>query len=105
MDHAQSFRERPSYPELGFILLTGIGHAVVELVWNRGQGTTIWGLTPDQLYNFSAIGLWSVYVLWRLATTRGIARVWGFRTDNFTAARTPNASVSKLSAPAAPRKD
>ena len=90
MDHAQSFRERPSYPELGFILLTGIGHAVVELVWNRGQGTTIWGLTPDQLYNFLAIGLWSVYVLWRLATTRGIARVWGFRTDNFTAALKPS---------------
>lgn len=90
MNHAKSLLEEPSYPELGFILLTGLLHAVVELVWNQGKGNTIWLLTPDQLYNFTAIGVWSVYILWRLATARGIARAWGFRKDNFAAALRPS---------------
>ena len=90
MQRAQSSLEAPSYPELWCILLTGLLHVVVELVWNQARGATIWLLTPDQLYNFSAIGLWGVYGVWRLATTPGLARVWGFRKDNFIAALRPS---------------
>jgi membrane protease YdiL (CAAX protease family) len=79
--------EAPSYLELGLILLTGVLHWVVEF-WGRGK--TIGLVTPDQLYNFAAIGVWGGYVLWRLAATRGIGRAWGFRADNFFEALKPS---------------
>jgi len=83
MQRPQASVHTPSYPELWLILLTGFLHLVVELVCDGRHGKTLWLLTPDQLYNLLAIVLWSGYVLWRLATTPGIARAWGFRGDNF----------------------
>lgn len=90
MHRPQASVHTPSYPELWLILLTGFLHGVVELLWDGQYGKALWLLTPDQLYNFSAIGMWSGYVLWRLATTHGIARAWGFRKDNFFGALRPS---------------
>ena len=59
-------------------------------MWGGRSGRAIWLLTPDQIYNFSAIGFWGGYVLWRLAATRGIALAWGFRQDNFFEALKPS---------------
>lgn len=80
----------PSYLELILIALTGILHMVVELIWPQGSGATLPQLMPDQIYNFLMVGVWGGYVLCRLCRTRGIARAWGFRMDNFLAALQPN---------------
>lgn len=90
MNRPRFFANSPSYLELWLIVLTGFLHGVVELMWDGRHGKTLWLLTPDQLYNLLASVLWSGYVLWRLATTPGIARAWGFRGDNFMNALGPS---------------
>lgn len=66
----------PSYLELGMMVLTGMVHVAMEVLLKVGD---YW----LRVYNISAAILWALYILWRVWTTPGLARVWGFRLDNF----------------------
>jgi len=66
----------PSYLELGMMVLTGVVHVVMEVVLKVGDSWL-------RVYNVSAAVLWALYILWRVWTTPGLARAWGFRLDNF----------------------
>ena len=86
--------ERPCYWELCLIILTGALHVVIELVWGGTKGTLATAGQPEQIYNLIVAGLWGCYVLWRMTTTQGMARVWGFRWDNFWQAFRPSLRFS-----------
>ena len=79
--------------ELGLILLTGATHVTIELLSGGGQGHRPMGGSPESIYNLAVAGLWGVYALWRMFTTPGMARAWGFRRDTFFSALEPCALV------------
>ena len=84
--------------ELGLIILTGILHVVVELVWGGARGRAVTAGRPEQIYNLIVAGLWGGYVLWRATTAQGVARLWGFRWDNFSPALRLSLCFSLLAA-------
>jgi membrane protease YdiL (CAAX protease family) len=76
----------PQIGELIALILTSAVHILLETLFiakNQGQPATIIGLQLQDLYNILAAAGWSVYVLWRIASTPGILRAWGLRKDTF----------------------
>ena len=86
MDDVAGNIEKPSYPELVLVILTGVFHVMLEILFRDTQSGSRSVGRPGQVYNGAAAVLWGVYVLWRAVTTPGLARVWGFRWDNFLVA-------------------
>jgi len=68
---------RPCYGELAAILLVGLLHIVVELVYSAGAAIA---------YNIAVSIAFLAYLIWRIRRTPGVVRAWGFRTDNVKAA-------------------
>ena len=85
--HGQEI-DRPCYPELALILLTGVGHVALELSADGMRGAADTLDRPQQIYNLVVTILWACYVLFRMKTTPGITRVWGFRRAKFVSALT-----------------
>lgn len=79
--------EEPCYLEMWLVILTGLLHVTVELVW--GSGRSIQPAWPEQLYNVSAAVLWGCYLLWRGISTPSMVRRWGWRRDTFFLACRP----------------
>ncbi len=74
---AGSYGRRPSYAELVAILCVGLGHLVIEL-GHSGVAATA--------YNVAVSLAFLVYLIWRIRSTPGVLRAWGFRTDNLVPA-------------------
>ena len=90
MDQENKILNKPCYLEFWLIVITGTLHVAVELLWSGiKRGISVVGL-PECIYNLAAILVWASYVIWRIIVTRGIARAWGFRRDNFLAALRPS---------------
>ncbi|MFC1461546.1 lysostaphin resistance A-like protein [Verrucomicrobiota bacterium] len=85
--HGQEI-DRPCYPELALVLLTGAGHVALELSADGMRGAADTLDRPQQIYNLVAAILWGCYVLFRMVRTPSITRVWGFRRANFVSALT-----------------
>lgn len=67
----------PSYIELAAVLAIGIGHVVIEVAYS---------VAAARVFNIVVSVLIIGYIIWRIRQTRGVFRIWGFRTDNFVAA-------------------
>ena len=72
-----TYGSRPSYAELVAILCVGLGHLVIELGLS-GVAATV--------YNVAVSLMFLAYLIWRILTTPGVLRTWGFRTDNLAPA-------------------
>ena len=68
---------RPCYGELIAVVLAGIGHIVIELVFNWEAGS---------VYNVAVSLSFLGYIIWRIRRTPGVMRIWGFRADNLAEA-------------------
>ena len=64
----------PSYLELIAIIIAGAAHVGTELILNEAAAS---------LYNITVSIIFLIYVIWRLAHTKNVYRVWGMRLDNF----------------------
>ncbi|MBN1673527.1 MAG: CPBP family intramembrane metalloprotease [Kiritimatiellae bacterium] len=87
-----------STAELIAVFLTGVGHVTLELVsglFGVGRGVLA---RPQQVYNLAAVLLWAVYLVWRVARTRGVLVDWGFRRDSLGAALAPTAAFALVAA-------
>jgi len=69
--------------ELILVILTGIGHVALEVGTSGLKGAADSLNRPQHIYNLIAAVLWGGYLAWRLFTTAGLAREWGFRRDSF----------------------
>lgn len=76
-----------SHIEIVLLILTGAFHVIVEMASKTTGifGGTILGFVGiDIIYNGVAVVAWCVYLAWRVKSTPGILREWGFRRSNFT---------------------
>lgn len=73
----------PCYPELVLVVLTGIGHVVLELAADGMRGVAETLNRPQHFYNIGATILWGCYLVWRLFKTSGVAEAWGFQKAGF----------------------
>jgi len=71
------------YPELVLVLLTGVGHVLLELVSDGMRGAADSLNRPQHMYNVCAVVLWGGYLAWRLMRSRDAARLWGLRAEGF----------------------
>jgi hypothetical protein len=72
-----SYGSRPNYFELTAIILAGLGHIAVELNYSLSVAT---------YYNVAVSIAFLLYVIWRVRTSPGTFRTWGFRYDNLASA-------------------
>ena len=68
------YSNRPRYPELVAILLTGLLHVVTELVFSDFTA---------RFYNAIVSATFAIYLVWRVRRSGGAVRAWGMRCDNF----------------------
>ncbi len=80
---------RPSTVELVFVLLTGIGHVVLELSVDGMTGAADSIGRPQHIFNLSVAVAWLAYLVWRGVTVPGMLREWGFRKAGFAASLKP----------------
>lgn len=71
------YGSRPCYGELAAVLLAGLGHVVLEL-GHSGTAATV--------YNVAVSLAFFGYLVWRVRSTPGVLRYWGFRRDNLAPA-------------------
>jgi len=86
--------------ELILVALTGAGHVAIEVGTSGLKGAADSLNRPQHIYNLIAVGLWGGYLVWRLFTTAGLAREWGFRRDGFGRALGVGVLVGAVAAPA-----
>lgn len=85
------YGSRPCYAELAAILLAGLAHIVIELSLSAVAATA---------YNVAVSLAFLAYLLWRLRSSPGALRVWGFRADNLLPAMRAQVGFAGLGAAA-----
>lgn len=77
------YAKGPCYPELVLVVLTGVGHVVLELAADGMRGVAETLDRPQHFYNIGVTVLWGCYLVWRLFKTPGTAGAWGFQKAGF----------------------
>ena len=78
-----------SRTELAAVLLTGIGHILLEVLSDGLRGAADTLNRPQQIYNLAACAGWGGYVLWRGIRSTELRRIWGLQKAHFRAALNP----------------
>ena len=69
--------------ELVAVILTGLGHVLIEVASQGMQGASESLAAPQHVFNLAAVAGWGGYVFYRGWRSRGILQEWGFRAAGF----------------------
>lgn len=72
-DKSAAYEQRPCVTELALIVAAGAIHVVTELLYSAAV---------SRICNAIIGVLVAGYIVWRMRTTPGVLRIWGFRSDN-----------------------